>query len=296
MKTAKLLFAGTCLFLVLWPMYRINSFTGQFKREGQSAAFLDAERTPFLDTIYASDEIIEVTRRIGYFNEFWTSAGIHLIHDPSLGREAIVRGPENVLKHLNFGHPMGGYGLHFKRPIVLPEDVEVRINLNAHHPGLLRLGFNGRNGRQVQFTTLGPVEAEVIVLNGCPSSNSSVHLEARYLFQEDPCVNLPVNGEINFFQSSFGQADRDFADLQLERAKVEQGFPHGNRAAFQADTVEVYYHFEGQESQNALTLLTDAPDTLYVPQGTEIELNYRHDDHLTGLDTALLVVRPLAEF
>lgn len=296
MKTAKLLFAGTCLFLVLWPMYRINSFTGQFKREGQSAAFLEAERAPFLDTIYASDEIVEISRQMGYFNELWTSAGIHLIHDPSLGREAIVRGPENVLKYLNFGHPMGSYGFSFKRPIVLPEDVEVRLNLDAHHPGLIRLGFNDRAGRKVQFTTLGPVEAEVVIFNGCPATSSSIQLAANYFFQEDPCGNLPVNGEIKFFKSAFGNADRNFADLQLERAKVEQGFPHGNRAAFQADTLEVYYHFEGQESQNILKLLTDAPDTLYVPQGTEIELNYRHDDQLTDLDTALLVVRPLAEF
>ena len=297
MKTAKLLFIGTCIFIVVWPLFRVNSYANTFQRDGQSAYFIEADRSPFLDTVYAEGPVVEEQRKMGFFTQLSTAAGIHLTHDPSMGREVMVKGPANVLRHLTTGNAMNGYRLRFNRPIILPEDVEVRMNLNEHHPGLMRLSFDSQNNRKARFTTLGPVVGKVVTLRGCPDVvGASLQLEADYFFQQDQCGYLPIDGRIEYVQSEFGEADRNYSQLPLTRAKMEQRFPHGQRAAFQADTVQLYYNFAGHEPNDVLKLMTEAPDTLYVPEGTEIELRYRHQDRIPDLDSALLVVQPLAEF
>ncbi|MEM6879469.1 MAG: hypothetical protein AAF544_12965 [Bacteroidota bacterium] len=292
MKTAKIVFISACVFICVWPVFRITTVNAEYQREGDQASFVLAEKARFFDTIFVEGPIVEESHSIGFVDRIRTSAGFHLIHDPSLSGEYILSGPRSALDHVASGNaPFDDMSFRFDRPMIMDEPVEVRINLNANNPGIISLDFDEHGGSNTipSFTALGPLEAKVVVIRGCAETDGPIEVYAEYLYQSSDCPGVAFSGEVGRIETRIGENTANFDDLSVQVIDLDMEWPGGRTATFDADSVHIWYGFDRQDRNNIAKLMEGAPDTIYLPADAGLEVDWRHDRELTDLDTALIV-------
>ncbi|MEM9527932.1 MAG: hypothetical protein AAGA31_15060, partial [Bacteroidota bacterium] len=120
--------------------------------------------------------------------------GFRVIHDLTLGREVIARGPKNALAHLSFNNKQGRFSPDFDRPVKLKELVEVRINLEAHGSKILNVSLDQalpeRTLLQPDFTTEGPLSFRILKFWDIPQHPIQIESE-NVVVDYDPSEDHP---------------------------------------------------------------------------------------------------------
>ncbi|MEM6398517.1 MAG: hypothetical protein AAF741_19365 [Bacteroidota bacterium] len=295
MKTAKIIFISACVFLCIWPVFRMSSVNSEYRKKGDQSSFVLDAKAPYFDTIIANGTIVEHTGHFGYFDKIWTSAGIHLIHDPSLSTEYIASGPESVMPYFSTSDGFNGPEFKFTRPVLIDKPVEVRMNIN-NHPGVITLRFSehGGSGAIPNFTTLGAIAAKVVAIHGCAQIDGPIQLDTDIFYQADNCPDMNFTGDIGRLQARLGFDNKDYSSIAVDVIDLEPDWPAGRTAAFRADSIHMWYGFDRQSPKNVIKLLDATPDTIYLPKDAILDVEWRYeDDELIGLDTALVVRRDL---
>lgn len=296
MKAAKIIFISACAFLCIWPIVRVASINSEFEQKGELASFVQARKAPFFDTVFVSGPVVEKTGRVGFADRIRTAAGMHLIHDPSLADEYILSGPQSALDHIILGNPFDLLNFRFDRPMVMDEPVELRVNLNAHHPGIITLDFNEHGGSKAipRFTTLGPIEARVVAIYGCTETDGPIQLKTDFLAQGYNCPDVNYAGDIGRVETHLAESDNDYTNVAVGTVNISEDWPGGRSASFVTDSLHIWYDFDRQSAENVVRLINPTPDTLYLPAEAKLHVEWRYgDEELIGMDTALVVRRDL---
>lgn len=173
MKLASIIFFGALLaFLtadyLVYFIPKVDYYT-------QGAEHPDAQE--FLRNISelvdaTGSPIVEKRIHAGFLRRVDVRPGFRVIHDPELGRELIVKGPEKALAHFEMHEDSDRLTPDFNCPIRLKELVEVRVNLHAHGADKMRINLYTtppeRTTLQPDFVTKGPLQFKFLQIAGIP--------------------------------------------------------------------------------------------------------------------------------
>lgn len=173
MKLASIIFFGALLayFSTDYLVYIVPKAAYQ----AQGAAHPDVkefirEISELVDA--TGSTITEQRLRVGYLRRVDVRPGFRVVHDPALGREVIVKGPEKALAHFRMNDDEDRLSPDFIRPVRLRELVEIRVNLNAHGGEKMRINLYTappeRTTLQPDFVTEGPLRFKLLHFAGIP--------------------------------------------------------------------------------------------------------------------------------
>lgn len=306
MKTAFILFGLGILWLLAFPFGRAYINLKDLQKNGAQSALVQEDIKRHKDVVVDNGPDVRRKIRLEYFKKLDIPEGFRLVHDPKMGDEVVLIGPKKIVDIIYFnGTAIGTLdrnGPRFNKPVRLQKDIEMRINLDRHHVGHPILSFYNASCRDYKpnFTTLGPIKANKLTIDGRIISEKPIQLAVDELMFKDynSCATKEKSTAppATAFQgyatqiSSFNLLSGiDMTQLEAERYTIYYHYMRGRKINFNGiPKLEIAYaHKESfDENENKIPLI---PDTVIVDPGTTVIANYTDGEEQTPMEELVVI-------
>ncbi len=208
MRTSSIIFFGAVLAIFAFD-YVFNYLPKvDFEAQGKAHPYVQEVVKDLNSPIDATASPIEERRfSVGYIMRAKVMPGIRLIHDPTMGKEVIAKGPAAALEVLSFEAKEGRLVPDFTKLVRLNDLIEVRVNLEAHGSDHMRIQLHRnprRNTLNSEFTTAGSLTFQFLELVNSGDKKIEVNTENLVLWSH------------NYTDHIYGTTDR----LEICRSEI----------------------------------------------------------------------------
>ncbi|TXF91689.1 hypothetical protein FUA23_00455 [Neolewinella aurantiaca] len=221
MKISALLYFGAfaAMFAVdyLFGFRPEASFYEAGAEHPQVVEFIDGLDKPVDAT---AEKTVERRFSEGFISRVDVNAGFRIIHDTGLGKEVIARGPATALDLISLSQQEGHFEPAFKQPVRLQELVEIRVNLNRHGSGRMRINCileDRRTALLPVFATEGPLKFHFLELVNL--SPGRIEVDARDLLLRNRKYANKVTGSVERLEVLYDSPsvpDMEFSQLNAK--------------------------------------------------------------------------------
>lgn len=301
MKSAQIFFAAAILILLIVPFAIERVAAMDIRKNGIESKVAQDYMQFYQDTIRVSD--IEATKitSTGFFDRITIGGGVQLINDYSMGDDLKLVGPPEALNALGISNGEGDLGLHFQRPILLNEPIQVYLNLAAHHVGKLKITCSSSFGK-IRFQPLctkTPITGKFVTVDGMINSDEPVQVDVENLYwftnhhlMDEQLNPVRLTGEVTKLTSRSNSYNRINTDqVTIEETTFSNNLPSGETYRMNGRNIRFSYY----NNNNEVTLddyqLNIVPDTLVVPRSARVETRLTVNGKVETLDGLVHVIR-----